>query len=70
METNVSEKWVKIILSLVLEHWKFSLPSSGEAGPDVVFRCSKQLGHGIGVQAKLKALLLQYVRDAEEQDEK
>lgn len=39
---NLSEKWVKIILFLVLENWKFSLPSSNEIEPDVIFQSRKQ----------------------------
>lgn len=42
MKTNLSEKWVKIISFLVFENWKFSLPRSSEAEPDVIFQGRKQ----------------------------
>lgn len=42
MKANLSEKWVKIIVFLVPETWKFSLPSSSEAEPDVIFQGRKQ----------------------------
>lgn len=71
MKTNLSEKWVKIILFLVFENWKFSLPRSSEAEPDVIFQGRKQpdvssLVMGPGVWAKCKALLLYYIRDDDE----
>lgn len=60
----------------LLENWKFSLPSSSEAEPDVIFQGRKQpdmstLVLESGDWAKLKALLLYYIRDAvKKNDEK
>lgn len=59
---------------LVLENWKFSLPSSNEIEPDVIFQGRKQpnmntLVIGYRGWAKFKALLLYYVRDAEKKND-